>query len=109
VSIPEVLAAQEAAIRVNASERLLRYVVELLGRLRSDPRVELGASPRAGLMLLRAAKARAALEGRNHVLPDDVQELAATVLVHRLLLAPAAAGVERVEVVRDALDKVPAL
>ncbi len=109
VSVSEVLAAQEAAIRVHASELLLRYVVALLGRVRGDPRVELGASPRAGLMLLKAAKARAALEGRDHVLPDDIQELAATVLVHRLLLTPAAAGVERVEVVRDALDEVPAL
>jgi MoxR-like ATPase len=108
-SVPEVIAAQEAAIRVHASGRLLRYVVAVLERIRGDPRVELGASPRAGLMLLKAAKARAALDGRDHVLPDDVQELTAAVLAHRLLLTPAAADVGRLEVVREALDKVPAL
>jgi MoxR-like ATPase len=108
-SVSEVLAAQEAAIRVHTSERLLRYVVELLEQTRSDPRVELGASPRAGLMLVKAAKARAALDGRDHALPDDVQEHAAAILAHRLLLTPAAAGVERLEVVRDALAEVPAL
>jgi MoxR-like ATPase len=60
-------------------------------------------------MLLKAAKAHAALDGRDHALPDDVQELAAAVLAHRLLLTPAAAGAERLDVVRDALDKVSAL
>jgi MoxR-like ATPase len=71
--------------------------------------VELGASPRAGLMLFRAAKALAALEGRDHALPDHVQALAPSVLTHRLLLAPDAAGDDRAAVVRDALDRVPAL
>jgi MoxR-like ATPase len=108
-TVREVIAAQQATIRVHSSERLLRYVVAVLEQIRADPRVELGASPRAGLMLLKAAKARAALEARDHVLPDDVQELAAAVLAHRLLLTPAAAGVERLEVVRHALDKVTAL
>jgi MoxR-like ATPase len=84
-------------------------VVAVLEETRADPRVELGASPRAGLMLFRAAKALAALRGRNHALPDDVQELAPAVLTHRLLLAPDAAGDERAAVVRDALEKVPAL
>ena len=72
-------------------------------------RVELGASPRAGLMLFRAAKALAALEGRDHALPDDVQALAPSVLPHRLLLAPDTVGDERAGVVRDALGRVPAL
>jgi MoxR-like ATPase len=108
-SVSEVLAAQQAVVGVHASERLLRYVVAVLERTRADPRVELGASPRAGLMLLKAAKARAALVGRDHALPDDVQELAPSVLAHRLLLAPTAAGGERIDVVRDALEQVPAL
>ena len=60
-------------------------------------------------MLFRAAKALAALRGRDHALPDDVQELAPAVLTHRLLLAPDAAGDERAAVVRDALERVPAL
>ena len=64
------------------------YIVELLWRTREDPRVDLGASPRAGLLLLRAAKAHAMMQGRDHALPDDVQALAEPVLSHRLVLAP---------------------
>jgi MoxR-like ATPase len=105
----EVLAAQNAAAAVHASEALRRYVVALLEATRSDPRVMLGASPRAGLMLLKAAKALAALEGRDHALPDDVQVLAPSVLTHRLLLAPEAHGSERGDVVADALRSVPSL
>jgi MoxR-like ATPase len=108
-SVADVLAAQDSVLRVHTSERLLRYVVSVLERIRGDPRVEFGASPRAGLMLVKAAKARAALEGRNHALPDDVQALVPTVLAHRLLLAPAAGGVARAEVLHDALDEAPAL
>ena len=95
--------------RVHGSEALRRYVVAILEATRADPRVELGASPRAGLMLLPAAKALAALDGRDHALPDDVQALAPSVLAHRLLLAPGAGGEERAAVVRDALERVPAL
>src|SRR3954462_2161732 len=104
-----VLAAQAAAGAVHGSDALRRYVVSILDATRADPRVELGASPRAGLMLFRAAKALAALEGQDHALPDHVQTLAPSVLPHRLLLAPDAAGDDRAAVVRDALDRVPAL
>jgi MoxR-like ATPase len=108
-AVGEVLAAQLASARVHASEALRRYVVAVLEETRADPRTELGASPRAGLMLLKAAKALAALEGRDHALPDHVQALAPSVLTHRLLLAPDAAGSDRADVVRDALERVPAL
>jgi MoxR-like ATPase len=108
-AIGEVLAAQHAAAQVHASEALRRYVVAVLEQTRTDPRTELGASPRAGLMLLKAAKALAALDGRDHALPDDVQSLAPSVLTHRLLLAADAAGIDRRDVVTDALEKVPAL
>ncbi len=108
-SVSEILAAQQAAASVHASDALRRYVVSLLEATRSDSRTELGASPRAGLMLLKAAKASAALQGRDHALPDDVQALAPSVLTHRLLLAPDAARTDRSEVVRDALEQVPAL
>jgi MoxR-like ATPase len=113
VTPTEVVALQEAAARVHAAPALRDYVVELVGRTRTDPRVELGASPRAGLMLLRAAKALAALERRDHALPDDVQVLAQPVLAHRLLLAPDAAGEEleatRRHVVADAVSATPAM
>jgi MoxR-like ATPase len=105
----ELLGVQDAARRVHASDALRAYVVALLARTREDSRVELGASPRAGLMLLRAAKARALLEGRDHALPDDVQSLAPGVLVHRLLLAADAGPGAASKVVRDALERVPAL
>jgi MoxR-like ATPase len=108
-AVGEVLAAQHAAGQVHASEALRRYVVAVLEQTRTDPRTELGASPRAGLMLLKAAKALAALEGRDHALPDHVQALAPSVLTHRLLLAADAAGGDRADVVRDALERVPAL
>jgi MoxR-like ATPase len=107
--VGEVLAAQAAAARVHASEALRRYVVAVLDATRADPRIELGASPRAGLMLLKAAKAAAALDGRDHALPDDVQALAPSVLPHRLLLAPDAFGASRVELVRETIERVPAL
>src|ERR671914_1026390 len=107
--VGDVLAAQIAAGTVHGSEALRRYVVRILDATRADPRVDLGASPRAGLMLFRAAKAVAALEGRDHALPDDVQALADSVLTHRLLLAPGTGSDERAAVVRDALERVPAL
>ena len=91
----ELLAVQDAARRVHASDALRGYVVSLLHRTREDPRAELGASPRAGLLLLRAAKARALLRGRDHALPDDVQALAEVVLAHRIVLAPEAVDVTR--------------
>ena len=108
-TVSDVIAAQDATLRVHTSQRLLRYVVSVLERIRGDPRVEFGASPRAGLMLVKAAKARAALEGRDHALPDDVQELVPSVLAHRLLLAPGAGAVPRLEVLGDALEQAPAL
>jgi MoxR-like ATPase len=103
------LASQDATMRVHASGALRQYVVSLLQHTRSDPRVELGASPRAGLMLLRAAKARALLQGRDHALPDDVQHLAEAVLAHRLVLTPEALDLLGAQVVADAVAATPAM
>jgi MoxR-like ATPase len=108
-SAAEVLAVQAAATAVHVSDALRAYIVDLLARTRGDRRVELGASPRAGLMLLRAAKAHALLEGREHALPDDVQALAQVVLAHRILLGPEAVGETAESVVADALAQTPAL
>jgi len=107
--LEDVRAAAAAAAAVHGSAELRRYVVALAAATRRDPRLELGASPRAALMLFRAAKALAALAGRDHVLPDDVQALASPVLSHRLLLAPGVSESERAAVVADAVDSVPAL
>ena len=80
------LVAQTRAVWV--SEAVKQYVVDISESTRSTSDLRLGASPRATLHLLRAARAQAALEGRDHVLPDDVQSLAVPVLAHRLLLTP---------------------
>jgi MoxR-like ATPase len=105
----EILEAVETAHRVHASRALRDYIVALMRHTRADGRVELGASPRAGLMLLRAAKARALVQGRDHALPDDVQALADAVLAHRIMLVPEAAGIERSTIVADAVAATPAL
>jgi MoxR-like ATPase len=105
----ELLAAQDAARQVHASQALRDYIVSLLWQTREDPRVELGASPRSGLMLLRAAKALAMISGRDHALPDDVQVLARPVLAHRLVLAPEASHATPAEVIADALRGTRAL
>jgi MoxR-like ATPase len=68
------------------SPAVKQYVVDLITATRSTPALRLGASPRASLHLLRSARAHAALAGRDHVLPDDVQALLVPVLAHRLLL-----------------------
>ncbi len=105
----EILAAQDAAARVRATEPLRDYIVRLLWRTREDPRVDLGASPRAGLMLLRAAKAHAMMAGRDHALPDDVQALAVPVLAHRLVLAPETQRAAAGDVIADAISETRAL
>ncbi|HSI80005.1 MAG TPA: AAA family ATPase [Solirubrobacterales bacterium] len=101
--------AQASVAALHASHALRRYVVSICAATRQDPRIEVGASPRAGLMLLRAAKAHAALAGRDHVLPDDVQELAPSVLSHRLLLAPGASAEDRRAVVAATIARISAL
>jgi MoxR-like ATPase len=98
-----------AVARLHVSDAVRRYVVALVEASRRSPELRLGASPRAGLQLLRAARAAAALAGRDHVLPDDVQSLAVPVLAHRLLLTPdtllARRGPE--QVVTDLVSAVP--
>jgi MoxR-like ATPase len=105
----DVLRLVDAARGVYVEESLGRYVVALLRQTRSDQRLYLGASPRAGIALLRVAKARALSEGRDYVTPDDVKAVAAPVLAHRLILAPEArsAGLGPAELVADALGHTP--
>jgi MoxR-like ATPase len=104
----QLLAAQQATARVHAADALLGYLVGVLAATRTHPLAEVGASPRAGLGLLAAARARAALQGRSFVVPDDVKALAQPVLAHRIQpLATAAAGAPA-QVVADAIAQVPA-
>src|SRR4029453_1923289 len=78
----------EETTRVFVEDSIHRYVVDLVASPRSDSRLYLGASPRAGIALLRVAKARALADGRGFVSPDDVKAVAEPVLAHRLILAP---------------------
>jgi MoxR-like ATPase len=104
----ELLAAQEAVNTVHASPPLLRYVAELVGATREHRLVDVGASPRAGLLLLSAARARAAMHGRDFVLPDDVQAMADPVLRHRFQLTSVAPLDAAEEVVADVVAQITA-
>ena len=102
---PAIRAAIAAAKALHVDESLNRYVVAVLHKTRADGRVLLGASPRAGIAVMRVAKARALCDGRDFVTPDDVKAVAAHVLSHRLILAPEArsSGTTGAEIVVDAL------
>jgi MoxR-like ATPase len=104
-----VLAAIDAARGVYVEESVNRYVVALLRHTRSNERLVLGASPRAGIALLRLAKARALVERREFVTPEDIRAVAPHVLPHRLLLAPEArsAGIAAEDAVSAALEGTP--
>jgi MoxR-like ATPase len=108
-SAQEILGAIEESKAVYVEESLNRYVVALLRHTRTDSRLYLGASPRAGISLLRVAKARALVAGRDYIKPDDVKAVAPSVLAHRLIVAPEArsAGLGPEELVRDALERTP--
>jgi MoxR-like ATPase len=105
----EILKLIEAVRGVHVAEPVRRYVVDLVGATRTHPDLRLGASPRATLHLLRAAKASAALSGREYALPDDVQALAVAVLAHRLLPTAQAQLNRRTaeQVVEEILQRTP--
>ena len=102
----ELIAAVHACRTVHVAPSLHDYVVALCGATREDPRLALGASPRAGVTLVRLARAHALVRGRDHVLPDDVKELAPDALAHRLLPA-AGEPADVASVVEELLARVP--
>jgi MoxR-like ATPase len=105
----EVLGLVGDAQAIYVEESVNRYVVALLRHTRSDSRLYLGGSPRAGIALVRVGKARALAYGRDFLSPDDVKAVAEPVLAHRLIVSPEAraGGTTSAELVRDALDKTP--
>ena len=90
VSVDELLQVQEQVKEVFVSPALKRYIVDLVNQTRQHVEVYLGASPRGSLALYRTAQARAAMIGRDYVLPDDIKGLAVSTLAHRVILGPGA-------------------
>jgi MoxR-like ATPase len=109
VRAADVLALQEAVLHVRAAPELRRYVVDVVAATRDHRDIYLGASPRAGIALLRAAKALAVLRGRGYVVPQDVKDLGRRVLSHRIILSTEASTRPRAEeeVVTRILAAVP--
>ena len=108
ISIEEIIEAQEAIKYVHVSSPVKRYIVEMVRETREHPEVFLGASPRGSLGLYRAGQARAALDGRDFVLPDDIKLLAPKILPHRIMVSPAArlTDVSATRIVREILDSL---
>ena len=101
---------QRAVERVHADQGILEYAVDLVTATRESPQVQVGASPRGTLALLKLSRARAAVAGRDFVTPDDVKLVAVPALAHRITLRPEL-WIQRVQaedVVRDCLDRCPA-
>jgi MoxR-like ATPase len=101
--------AIEAVKSVFVEDSLNRYVVAILRHTRSDSRLALGASPRAGISLMRVAKAHAMMRGREYVIPADVKDVAIDVLAHRVILAADArsGGLDPGEVIAEAVERTP--
>ena len=106
---PEIIALQEQLGTVYASPEARSYVAALVSMTRNHPSLQLGASPRGSIALLRAAQACALLAGRDYVLPDDIRRMALPVLSHRLILTPEARmkGVSAQQVLAQLIDTVP--
>jgi MoxR-like ATPase len=109
VTVEDLLDVQEAIKSVYADELIKEYIVSLVDASRHHPDVYLGASPRGSLALFKASQARAAILGRDYVIPDDVKALAEPTLAHRLIISPAARikNVDPREVVQELLASVP--
>jgi MoxR-like ATPase len=109
VTRAELLAMQAALEDVFVSEDVERYVVDLTQATRQDSRVQIGASPRGSLALMKLARTYAALRGRDFVTPDDVKAIAIPALAHRLILRPELwiTRVAEEDIIRDLLNKVP--
>lgn len=108
--LDQLVQAMEAVTQVHVSDTFVEHVVAVVGRTRVHSAVELGASPRAGIALLKAARARALIRGRDYVSPDDLYALAPDVLLHRMRLTyeALADGLRGDDVLRDILHEKPA-
>lgn len=110
VTLQEVTELREAVKQVRIGEEIKRYIVAVAGATRSAAGVQLGASPRGSLALMKMAQASSLYDGRDFVTPEVVQEMSAPVLAHRLVMDPQArfSGLTAVRVIEDVLKKIPA-
>ena len=110
VSRGELVAMQEAVSRVYAKESIINYIVALVAATRQHPQILRGASPRATLAVVSMAKATAYMNGRDYVLPEDVQTVFAGTVAHRLLLSADAQsmGLSETKILSDLLSQIPA-
>ncbi len=108
-TVQQAIALRRTALEVRISDELKRYIVDLVGSTRRASGVQLGASPRASLALMKAAQALALMDGLEFVTPDQVQELAVPVIAHRLVMDPQArfSGLIARNVVEDIVKKTP--
>ena len=109
LSIEDLVSIQKAAIDVYVAPSLYEYVAQLSNASRQHPQVKLGVSPRGALMLVQAAKGRALLQGRDYIIPDDIQFLAPYCLAHRLILHQDAelSDINENQVIKDILRITP--
>jgi MoxR-like ATPase len=109
VTLQELLTAQMAIREIYVAEEIKRYIIDLSNASRQHPDVYLGSSPRGSLALFRTAQARAAMAGREYVIPDDVKALAEVTLAHRIIVGPAARikDITSRTIVQDILNAVP--
>ena len=109
MTMEEVAVIQRHVREVNIERSLAGYIVELVGKTRTHPLLKLGVSPRGSLMFFRAVQSTAFLDGRDYVLPDDIQKMASCVLTHRLSLTPKAryGSVTKEQVIQEILTEVP--
>jgi MoxR-like ATPase len=109
ISVQELLAAQQAVREVYVADEVKRYIVSLVNATRQHPDVYLGSSPRGSLALFRTSQTRAAMAGRDYVIPDDVKALAEVTLAHRIIVGPAARikDISSRTIVQDALNATP--
>jgi MoxR-like ATPase len=109
LTVEELLAIQESVKQVYLDPLIKDYIVALVNATRNHPDVYLGASPRGSLALFRTGQARASLEGRDYVIPDDIKAMAEVTLAHRIIVTPAARikNVNPRAVVKELLDAVP--
>lgn len=109
VSVEELLAAQAAIKDIYIDDLVKEYIIDIVRQTREHPDVYLGSSSRGALAIYRLGQARAAVLGRDYVLPDDVKVLAKPALAHRIIVGPAARikDVEPEQIVQDILDRLP--